>query len=54
MLSKGVTEQEVEAWRKASMLKKRDHLLLEDERRIHSMLIPQMEHGRTLAERERA
>ncbi|WP_218646819.1 pitrilysin family protein [Acinetobacter sp. SwsAc6] len=50
MLSKGVTEQEVEA-AKASMLKKRV-TALEDERRIHSMLIPQMEHGRTLAERE--
>lgn len=51
MLQKGVTAQEVEA-AKASMLKKRV-TALEDERRIHSMLIPQLEHGRTLLEREK-
>ena len=51
MLQQGVTAQEVEA-AKASMLKKRV-TALEDERRIHSMLIPQLEHGRTLLEREK-
>ncbi|OTG91633.1 M16 family metallopeptidase [Acinetobacter sp. ANC 3813] len=51
MLTKGVTEQEVEA-AKASMLKKRV-TALEDERRIHSMLIPQLEKGRDLLYREK-
>ena len=50
LLQKGVTEQEVEA-AKANILKKRV-TALEDERRIHSMLIPQLEHGRTLMKRE--
>ena len=51
MLNKGITEQELEA-AKATMLKKR-LTALEDDRRIHSMLIPQLEKGRTLLEREK-
>ena len=51
MLKNGVTEQEVEA-AKASMLKKR-LTALEDDRRIHSMLIPQLEKGRDLNYREK-
>ena len=51
MLDKGVTEQELEA-AKAAMLKKRV-TSLEDERRIHAMLIPQLEKGRNLLEREK-
>src|SRR5690606_35385799 len=46
LLKNGVTEQEVEA-AKASILKKR-LTALEDDRRIHSMLIPQLEKGRDL------
>ena len=51
LLDKGVTEQELES-AKASMLKKRV-TALEDERRIHSMLIPQLEKGRDLLDREK-
>ncbi|WP_374664991.1 M16 family metallopeptidase [Acinetobacter sp.] len=51
MLDKGVTEQELES-AKASLLKKRV-TALEDERRIHSMLIPQLEKGRDLVDREK-
>ncbi|WP_180108727.1 MULTISPECIES: pitrilysin family protein [unclassified Acinetobacter] len=51
LLKNGVTEQEVEA-AKASILKKR-LTALEDDRRIHSMLIPQLEKGRDLNYREK-
>ena len=46
MISKGVTEQEVEA-AKADIMKKKV-TALEDERRIHGMLAPQLERGRDL------
>ncbi|MEB5929867.1 M16 family metallopeptidase [Acinetobacter schindleri] len=49
--SKGVTAQEVEA-AKASILKKRV-TALEDDRRIHSMLVPQLERNRDLNYRQK-
>lgn len=51
LLTRGVTEQEVEA-AKASILKKRVNAL-EDDRRIHSMLVPQLEKDRKLIYREK-
>ena len=51
LLSKGVTEQELEA-AKANILKKRV-TALEDERNIHRMLTPQLEHHRDLLFREK-
>ncbi len=51
LLKNGVTEQEVEA-AKAEIFKKRV-TALEDERRIHSMLAPQLERGRDLYAREK-
>ena len=51
LLTCGVTEQEVEA-AKASILKKRVNAL-EDDRRIHSMLVPQLEKDRKLIYREK-
>lgn len=51
LLAKGVTEQEVEA-AKATILKQRV-TALEDDRRIHSMLIPQLEKDRNLIYREK-
>lgn len=51
LLSKGVTEQELEA-AKANILKKRV-TALEDERNIHRMLMPQLEHHRDLLFREK-
>lgn len=51
LLTSGVTEQEVEA-AKASILKKRVNAL-EDDRRIHSMLVPQLEKDRKLIYREK-
>lgn len=51
LLTKGVTEQELEA-AKASILKKRV-TALEDERNIHAMLMPQLEHNRDLLYREK-
>lgn len=51
LLSKGVTEQELEA-AKANILKKRV-TALEDERNIHRMLTPQLEHDRDLLFREK-
>lgn len=51
LLSKGVTEQELEA-AKANILKKRV-TSLEDERNIHRMLTPQLEHHRDLLFREK-
>ncbi|MGE8539081.1 MAG: M16 family metallopeptidase, partial [Acinetobacter sp.] len=51
LLARGVTEQEVEA-AKASILKKRVNVL-EDDRLIHSMLIPQLEKDRNLVYREK-
>ena len=51
LLTKGVTEQELEA-AKASILKKRV-TALEDERNIHSMLTPQLERNRDLLFREK-
>ncbi len=51
LLSKGVSEQELEA-AKANILKKRV-TALEDERNIHAMLMPQMEHNRDLLYREK-
>ena len=51
LLKNGVTEQEVEA-AKASILKKR-LTVLEDDRRIHSLLIPQLEKGRNMNFREK-
>ena len=51
LLTKGVTEQEVEA-AKATILKQRV-TALEDDRRIHSMLIPQLEKDRNLIYREK-
>jgi zinc protease len=49
LLSKGVTEQEVEA-AKADIMKKRV-TSLEDERNIHSMLTGQLERNKTLMDR---
>ena len=49
LLEKGVTEQEVAA-AKSSILKKRVSSL-EDDRRIHSMLVSQLEKNRTLNDR---
>ncbi|WP_347460678.1 pitrilysin family protein [Acinetobacter thermotolerans] len=49
--SKGVTDQEVEA-AKASLLKKRVNVL-EDDRRIHSMLVSQLERDRDLNYRQK-
>ena len=46
LLEKGVTEQEVEA-AKADIMKKK-MTSLEDERRIHGMLVPQLERGRNM------
>lgn len=51
LLSKGVTKQELEA-AKANILKKRV-TALEDERNIHRMLTPQLEHHRDLLFREK-
>lgn len=51
LLIKGVTEQELEA-AKANILKKRV-TALEDERNIHRMLTPQLEHHRDLLFREK-
>ncbi|MGE8685160.1 MAG: M16 family metallopeptidase [Acinetobacter sp.] len=51
LLKNGVTEQEVEA-AKANILKKR-LTVLEDDRYIHSLLIPQLEKGRDLNYREK-
>ena len=51
LLTRGVTEQEVEA-AKASILKQR-LTALEDDRRIHTMLIPQLEKDRNLVYREK-
>ena len=51
LLSKGVTEQELEA-AKANILKKRV-TALEDERNIHLMLLPQLERKRNLLFREK-
>ncbi len=51
LLSKGVTEQELEA-AKANILKKRV-TSLEDERNIHRMLTSQLEHHRDLLSREK-
>lgn len=51
LLAKGVTEQEVEA-AKANILKKRLSAL-EDDRRIHSMLVSQLEKNRDLNYREK-
>ncbi len=51
LLSKGVTEQELEA-AKADIMKKRV-TALEDERRIHSMLVPQLERDRDLLYRQK-
>lgn len=51
LLTRGVTEQEVEA-AKASILKKRVNAV-EDDRRIHSMLVPQLEKDRKLIYREK-
>ncbi|WP_445346356.1 M16 family metallopeptidase [Acinetobacter bohemicus] len=51
LLSKGVNEQELEA-AKANILKKRV-TALEDERNIHRMLTPQLEHHRDLLFREK-
>ena len=51
LLTRGVTEQEVEA-AKASILKKRLNVL-EDDRRIHNMLVPQLDKDRNLLYREK-
>jgi zinc protease len=51
LLTRGVTEQEVAA-AKASILKQRI-TLLEDDRHIHNMLIPQLEKDRNLLYREK-